>query len=67
MNFCPGTKQVSLVQQFSFYGDIFPLSEIEFEGHMLRAPGNIDRYLRRIYGDWTQLPDLNRLKAHTAL
>lgn len=24
MNFCPGTKQVSLVQQFSFYGDIFP-------------------------------------------
>lgn len=50
-----------------FYGDIFPLSEIEFEGHMLRAPGNIDRYLRRIYGDWTQLPDLNRLKAHTAL
>lgn len=47
--------------------EIFPLTEITFEGHTFMAPGNTDAYLRRIYGDWTALPDLSRLEAHTVL
>lgn len=47
--------------------EIFPLTEIEFEGHKFMAPANTDAYLRRIYGDWTALPDLTRLAAHTVL
>jgi lipopolysaccharide cholinephosphotransferase len=38
--------------------DIFPLSEIEFEGHIFPAPSNYDKYLRRIYGDWNVIPDI---------
>lgn len=37
--------------------DIFPLSEIQFEGHSFLAPHDTDTYLRRIYGDYMQVPD----------
>lgn len=37
--------------------DIFPLSTIEFEGVTFPAPGNVDMYLTRMYGDWRRLPD----------
>ena len=47
--------------------EIFPLGEIEFEGHLFMAPGNIDAYLGRLFGDWTRLPDLDRIKVHTIL
>ena len=36
--------------------NIFPLSEVEFEGHMLYAPGNWDKHLTDIYGDYMQVP-----------
>lgn len=35
---------------------IFPLTEVEFEGHTFPAPGNWDRHLRDVYGDYMQLP-----------
>ena len=35
---------------------IFPLSEIEFEGERFKAPGNIDQYLRDLFGDYMKLP-----------
>ncbi len=50
-----------------FAGDIFPLSEITFEGHKFFAPGNVDAYLTHIYGSWRDLPDLNKITVHTEL
>ena len=36
--------------------DVFPLSEVSFEGLTVMAPGNPDAYLRHLYGDYMQLP-----------
>ena len=46
--------------------DLLPTSEVTFEGHRFMAPHNPDAYLRRIYGDWTQLPPLDSIKPHVA-
>jgi hypothetical protein len=46
--------------------EIFPLTTHEFEGHELPVPGNADAHLRHIYGDYMQLPDLNKLAPHMA-
>lgn len=42
--------------------DIFPLSEISFEGHMFMAPHDTQNYLQRIYDDWNSLP--NKITTH---
>jgi len=44
--------------------DIFPLSTHVFEGHQLPVPHNSDHLLRGIYGDYMQLPDLDKLALH---
>ena len=44
--------------------DIFTLTEMEFEGKMFPVPYNTDALLRKIYGDYMQLPDLNDLHPH---
>ena len=36
--------------------EIFPLCKITFEGHFFPAPGRYDDYLKRIYGNWQELP-----------
>lgn len=36
--------------------NIFPLTEVEFEGHMFFAPGNWHKHLTDIYGDYMQVP-----------
>lgn len=46
--------------------DIFPLKSIIFEGKEYRAPGNPDRYLSKIYGNYMELPDLGNITPHTA-
>lgn len=46
--------------------DIFPLSEVEFEGRRFMAPGNCDAYLRKIYGDYMRLPDPDQIQVHTS-
>lgn len=46
--------------------DIFPLSEINFEGRRFMAPGNPDAYLRKIYGDYMRLPDPDKIQVHTS-
>ena len=44
--------------------EIFPLKEMTFEGHTFMVPNNPDAYLRRLYGDYTKLPDLEHLTPH---
>lgn len=40
--------------------EVFPLSEIAFEGHMIPAPVDTDAYLTRVYGNWKCLPETIR-------
>ena len=44
--------------------EIFPLATHDFEGHPLPVPGQADAHLRHLYGDYMQLPDLNKLATH---
>lgn len=45
--------------------EIFPLSSIKFENVYFPIPHDSDSYLRRIYGNYMQLPDLNKINIHT--
>lgn len=45
--------------------DIFPLQAQKFEGSLFPVPGKYDNYLRKIYGDYMKLPDLDKLIKHT--
>lgn len=47
--------------------DIFPLKEIEFEGHKFWGPANPDAYLTNMYGNYNELPNLENLRKHTVL
>ncbi|MBR1373099.1 LicD family protein, partial [bacterium] len=38
------------------YDDIFPLQNVEFEGIKVKAPHNMDRYLKTLYGEYDKLP-----------
>ena len=49
-----------------YASEIFPLTTHEFEGRQFPVPANADMLLRRIYGDYMQLPDLSRLSLHVA-
>lgn len=40
-----------------YVNDIFPLREIEFEGHSFKAPKDIDHYLSFIYRSWRTIPE----------
>lgn len=44
--------------------EIFPLTTHKFEGYELPVPHNADAHLRHLYGDYMQLPDLNKLAPH---
>ena len=44
--------------------EVFPLKQIEFEGKLFPAPYNTDAFLKKIYGNYMQLPDLDNLKPH---
>ncbi len=41
---------------FYYKKNIFPLKEMEFEGHQVKVPANPDAHLRGIYGDYMQIP-----------
>ena len=45
---------------------IFPLSEIEFEGHVFKAPHNPDVYLHCLFGDYMQIPPVEKRPTHGA-
>ena len=38
------------------YDEIFPLKEVEFEGHKFYAPNKSEEYLGKIFGDWKSIP-----------
>ena len=38
--------------------ETFPLGQISFEGHIFPAPGRYQDYLKRLYGNWEQLPEI---------
>ena len=44
--------------------EIFPLTTHVFEGHLLPVPHDADAHLRHIYGDYMQLPDLDKVNLH---
>jgi lipopolysaccharide cholinephosphotransferase len=46
--------------------EIFPLSTMQFEGQSFPVPNNCDSYLSHIYGDFTSLPDLDKLSKHSS-
>ena len=43
---------------------VFPLAEIQFEGHTFKCPNNPNEYLRTIYGDWDIIPPENKRPIH---
>lgn len=56
-----GFEDISIKEQ-----DIFPLTQIEFEGRLFPCPRNYDQYLKDEYGDYLKLPDLDKIQAHTS-
>ena len=46
--------------------DIFPLDKLEFEGALFPVPWNYDSCLRNIYGNYMELPDLDKIEKHVA-
>lgn len=47
--------------------EIMPLKEIEFEGYYFLSPNNIDAYLKRMYGDYMKLPELDQIQQHAII
>lgn len=48
--------------------DVFPLSEVEFEGEVYPAPCNSEAVLQRWFGDWLDLPnDMFSHPVHTSI
>lgn len=45
--------------------DLFPLGQVSFENHIFPAPYNTDGYLKEMYGNYEELPDLDNLRVHT--
>ncbi len=43
---------------------IFPLKEIDFEGHKVMCPANPDRRLRDSFGDYMKIPDEKHRRTH---
>lgn len=47
--------------------NIFPLTEIEFEGRLFPAPARSADYLAILYGDWKQVPPKEKQQIHSMI
>ena len=45
---------------------VFPLKEIQFEGHTFFAPNDYDTYLHTLFGDYMQIPPKEKRATHEA-
>ena len=66
---CKCNKEQPHIERLQFSNptlksDIYPLSEITFEGHLFYAPKNPDARLRDIFGDYMKLPPENQRFIH---
>lgn len=43
---------------------VYPISEIEFEGKMFKAPHNPDAYLKDLYRNYMDIPPKEKQKIH---
>lgn len=59
---CVGTEFIKLRR----FEDVCETIRAPFEDTMLPVPKGYDQYLRRIYGDYTSLPDIDQITPHTA-
>ncbi len=57
-----GDIYIKREREYKKYTDIFPLSEIDFEGVKVLCPNNIDKYLKVLYNDYMTLPPLESRK-----
>ena len=57
---CPYKYRSNRVPKKYFVGSV----DVEFEGHMFRAPICYDKVLRAVYGDYMQLPPENKRVTH---
>lgn len=49
------------------YSDVFPLTTLEFEGHSVPVVNHWEKYLKNVYGDWKQLPPIEKRVSHDIL
>ncbi len=47
--------------------DVFPLTEIMFEGYSFMAPRNVPKYLTDLYGDYNEIPDITERMIHSSV
>lgn len=43
---------------------VFPLTQVEFEGHFFSSPRDKNKYLTNEYGDWEKIPNPDKIKTH---
>ena len=64
------TRRMAFLPDTSPYWNVvdrtkcYPLKTLEFEGRMLNFPANIDEMLRNMYGDYMELPPVEKRKTH---
>lgn len=56
--------QIDLYPVLNDKNDILPTIDIEFEGHLLKAPKNPDAILKSYYNNYMQLPPVEKRKVH---
>lgn len=49
----------------SFHDELFPLRKARFEDMEFNAPRDTHNFLKRVYGDYMKLPDIENLHPHT--
>lgn len=47
-----------------YMDDIFPLGKLDFEGKSFSIPSNYDHYLKVLYGNYMNLPALDKITMH---